>query len=115
MGAPFSSWLRTDGRQPESAKREPRGIGCHQAVTAARAHPHEAACDSFRSSTSTSLTVAIAVIADPDVLRQSLPSVADDETREIKDLMRCLFLTLPDVLSNQVASERKHGYSIRFY
>jgi hypothetical protein len=36
--------------------------------------------------------------------------VADDE---IKDLMRGLLLTLLDVLSNQVASERKHGYSIR--
>ena len=36
--------------------------------------------------------------------------MADDE---IKDLMRGLLLTLPDALSNQVASERKHGYSIR--
>ena len=36
--------------------------------------------------------------------------MADDE---IKDLMRGLLLTLPDALPNQVASERKHGYSIR--
>ena len=36
--------------------------------------------------------------------------MADDE---IKDLMRGLLLTLLDVQSNQVASERKHGYSIR--
>ena len=36
--------------------------------------------------------------------------MADDE---IKDLMRGLLLTLPDVLSNQVSSERKHGCTVR--